>query len=463
MQTKDLAPNLKNPRTITDAKKAQLKKAMQVYGDLSGIVFNRKSNQLVGGHQRTAQFDQDAKIEIVKKYPKPTPAGTVAEGYILLKGERFVYREVSWSKHKEMAANIAANNNAGIWDMPQLTLDLKELGSFDVDFDLDLTMFDDEQLKELGGITVKEHTRVNAQGVDEDDVPEKAPAKTKLGDVYALGDHRLMCGDSTELAQVEKLMAGQKADFVFTSPPYNGNTELNSHKTVNGKRVYSSSKLYVNNELDNKSSEEYIRFNSLIFDIFKHAVKADGNIFYNINYNAKSRSEWVSIVAAAIYLGFSLLETIVWKKTGMPNPAPQVMTRSWEFIFLFNSSGRYRTNKQYSEYSQNFWEISNSGAQQETHKACFPVALPEKAIEQTTAPGDLVYEPFGGSGSTLIACEKTGRKCFMMELDPTYCDVIVARWEKWTGRTAKLVASAKPLTTKLRKKPALQAEHRHVG
>src|SRR5271165_7331278 len=116
MKLSELSPNPNNPRKITDKKKEMLKKALAKFGDISGIVYNQKSKQLVGGHQRKEVFGPDAVITIVKKYPKPTRAGTKAEGYITIKGERFSYREVWWDDVTEKAANIAANKGAGEWD-----------------------------------------------------------------------------------------------------------------------------------------------------------------------------------------------------------------------------------------------------------------------------------------------------------------------------------------------------------
>lgn len=146
-----LAPNPKNPRTITDEKKRMLIHSMKEFGDLSGVIYNRKTKQLVGGHQRTSILDAASVVEIVKKYEKPTPTGTVAEGFIISGKERFNYREVSWSEAKEKAANLAANKGAGDWDMTAVTAWMRELD--ELDFDLDLTMFDkDERIQFLADI-----------------------------------------------------------------------------------------------------------------------------------------------------------------------------------------------------------------------------------------------------------------------------------------------------------------------
>jgi hypothetical protein len=145
---------------------------MQAYGDLSGVVFNRRTGNLVGGTQRSKKFDKTAEVIVTKRFAKPTKVGTVALGYIKFKGERFSYREVSWDKHKEMAASIAANNNAGDWDMPELNLQLHELSSFDVDYDLELTMLDDDLLENYKTTTVGEHER-NLPGQKKDGAEEK--------------------------------------------------------------------------------------------------------------------------------------------------------------------------------------------------------------------------------------------------------------------------------------------------
>lgn len=141
--------NPKNPRRVSDKKLDMLKKALMEFGDLSGIVFNQKTGQLVGGHQRVKVFSPDSKINIRKTYDKPTRTGTVAEGSVEIEGEEFSYREVNWTEAKEKAANIAANKGAGDWDFPQLTEWMSELD--ELGFDKELTMFDEDELERLLG------------------------------------------------------------------------------------------------------------------------------------------------------------------------------------------------------------------------------------------------------------------------------------------------------------------------
>lgn len=196
MKLQELKSNAKNPRVITDAKLKQLKKTLTEFGDISGIVFNVKTKNLVGGHQRQKILDQ-ALITITKKYSKPTKTGTMAEGFVELKGERYSYREVYWDKNKETAAMIAANKNAGQFDMPALSDLLRGLSEleFDSAIDLELTMFDTEELASLPQpIEVAAHTRAQSDGKDEDDKEPQEP-KCRAGEVYRLGTSILKVGD----------------------------------------------------------------------------------------------------------------------------------------------------------------------------------------------------------------------------------------------------------------------------
>lgn len=144
-----LSGNPKNPRRISDKKLELLKKALGEFGDLSGIIFNRTTGHLVGGHQRVMVLPKDAKVVITKNYETPTRTGTVAEGFVEIEGERFTYREVEWTEPKEKAANIAANKGAGEWDFSQLSEWMLELDA--LNFDMDLTLFDEEEIERLMG------------------------------------------------------------------------------------------------------------------------------------------------------------------------------------------------------------------------------------------------------------------------------------------------------------------------
>lgn len=184
MDISALKLNPKNPRTITPAKLAMLRKSLKEFGDLSGVVFNRKTKQLVGGHQRLQSLDKKADYTVTKQYEKPSRTGTVAEGYIVSNGERFSYREVVWSSSKEKAANIAANKGAGEWNVGQLSEWMKDL-SRDITFDLDLTMFDQNER----AIYLQDVERIN-NGSENDEWAKMGDTEFVKGEKYiALAIH----------------------------------------------------------------------------------------------------------------------------------------------------------------------------------------------------------------------------------------------------------------------------------
>lgn len=270
--------------------------------------------------------------------------------------------------------------------------------------------------------------------VEEDEVPEvdeELEPVSKLGEVYKLGRHRLMCGDSTKIEDVEKLMNGQKADMVFTSPPYNMGADM-----------------YENYE-DNLKSQEYIDFNLEVIHTWLPFLK--GYLFWNISYNKNSRWEFLEIMYRIIKeTGLRFLEMIVWDKGhGIPITSADMLTRQYEDILfvgdeesvsrdmeLFYMGTKYKRaymNKKTNRGITNYWKVDTNKTQIENHSACFPVKLPAKAINLVTQPNEIVVDMFGGSGSTLIACEQLNRTCYMMELGEKYCDVIRRRYWKYVN------------------------------
>ena len=198
-----------NPRKIGDQALKALGEAMVRFGDLSGIVFNRRTGRLIGGHQRTKHFDPEAPVEYTSTAHKPNAQGTIATGFITMDGERWQYREVDVDETTEKAMNLAANRHGGEFDTGMLSGVLTDLGK--ADFDLSLTGFDEGEL--LG---LMDHVEVEE---DFDPEPPASP-KSKRGEVYELGPHRLMCGDSTTLEDLALLMDGATAEVLWTDPPY---------------------------------------------------------------------------------------------------------------------------------------------------------------------------------------------------------------------------------------------------
>jgi len=390
-----LIPYVMNSRTHSEQQVSQIASSIREFGFTNPILID-EDNNVIAGHGR---------LMAAKKLDLQEVPAIVVTGL---------------DERKRRALVIADNKlalNAG-WDEEVLKNELTDLAA---DFG-DLMGFSDEELAALLGIEATEGL------TDEDAVPDVPEEPiTKLGDIWVLGNHRLMCGDSTSIDAVEKLMDGQKADMVFTSPPYNADTKAGHGDIFNKKK---SVKLYSDGYSDNLPSQDYIDFASSVLEVC--FANTDGFIFWNVSYNAKSRNEYIKqIVNRLDYL----VEQVCWKKTSTI-PFKGCLMRDWEPIYVFSTNKQGLNTK---TVTSNFWQVSNTGAQQDNHKACFPVELPEKGISLVNTNTSIIFEPFCGSGTTMIAAEKTNRKCYGMELDPKYCDVIIKRWEDFTGKKAELL------------------------
>jgi len=316
-----------------------------------------------------------------------------------------------------------------------LKVELTELK--DLDFDLSLIGFDADELANL-----LEPEQVDGL-TDEDAVPEPPETPvTVAGDVWILGNHRLMCGDSTSIDAVEKLMDGQRADFCFTSPPYADQRNYNGGK-----------------ELSTEHLATFIRASSANCEFF--AV--------NLGLSRKAgeiNTYWDDYIAEAKNCGLKLVSWNIWNRSGEGGSIGNMtaafpINHEWIFVFSTDAPELNRTilNKHGgkgvsatirgsdSEFSKRqsvvhefgkLGTVFQCGVQRgkNEHPAMFPVELPKTYIEACTEKNGVVYEPFAGSGTTLIACEKTTRYCRLMELDPKYCDVIVKRWQEFTGKQA---------------------------
>jgi DNA modification methylase len=322
-----------------------------------------------------------------------------------------------------------ACKEAGLKEIPVIITDLTEdqqreflikdnTSGGEWDWEVLANEWDNEQL-EAWGLDLPNDFNTEVLEAEEDDfeVPEGGiETDIVLGDLFEIGEHRLLCGDSTDSDQVEKLMNGQKANMVFTSPPYNGNTHLDIGK--------GGGRLYNDKEMDNKESDVYIDFLQQVLNNI--LINTSGFVFWNINYNAKSRNEYLKHLVP--YFNY-LWETIIWEKTGMP--IADGLTRNCEFIFVLKNGERKHLGKHF-ETSHNLWKISNLNSQdlKNNHRACFPIELPTKGINLGSEINDLILEPFTGSGSTMVASHQLKRKCYGMELDPKYCQVIIDRMKK---------------------------------
>ena len=267
------------------------------------------------------------------------------------------------------------------------------------------------------------------QEAQEDEFDEEKDAiekRVSKGDIWQLGNHRLMCGSCTDAESMEKLMDGEKADITFTSPPYNVQLRKDDIKYTKGSNMY-------NEYEDNKSDDEYYE---LLDNMLQLSLKHSDDSLLNIGLISTSFKAVFRLIYSHID---KYSEILVWNRgNAIPIGIDGVVKHYAEFIFCFNNRGnRAFSHPQFKRgMASNVIEASpnTSNEYAKHHHATFPVEFASKAITQFTEKS--VLDTFGGTGTTLIAAEQLGRKCFMMELDPHYCDIIIARWEKLTGLKA---------------------------
>jgi len=349
--------------------------------------------------------------------------GTVVDGHLRLKAaKKLGLSEVPVVLADDMteaqikAFRLSVNKVAELaeWDIELLALeidDLRELG-----FDLELTGF------ELGEIDALFPQNEMTGLTDEDAVPDvPAVPVTVEGDVWLLGRHRLMCGDSTSIDAVEKLMDGRKAQAVITDPPYNQETEGGFRGEI-GKSLKKQS----------ADIEHMCNFQVEPFLQVLPAVHEKGKMNATVFCNKDLVPDYLSWARECGY-SFNIL---VWKKPSAIPLGGSYMP-DVEYCLVFRKSGIFNTKVPGVSYSK----VLAHGRETGLHPTMKPVAMLENQIQIVSDASATVLDLFGGSGSTLIACEKTARDCRMMELDPKYCDVIIKRWQDFTGQTAMLEAT----------------------
>lgn len=260
----------------------------------------------------------------------------------------------------------------------------------------------------------------------EDEAPEiQETTVAKRGDIWLLGRHRLMCGDSTDKATVDRLMDGAKADMVFTDPPYNIASDSKNFAADCSKAMKNLSNADWDKEFDIKN----------VFPVLFDCLSADVSVYIcTSHFLASDIWEWMK--GWAEHYSYC-----VWAK---PNPMPSLSKRHWTWnteLICYATRGKHTFNFPTEGHALSTWTINKKNGTT-GHPTEKPIAVPAMAITHSSKPGDSVLDMFGGSGSTLIACEQTGRNCYMMELDPRYCDVIIKRWENFTGEKAVLLDDA---------------------
>ena len=417
-----LKPAEYNPRKDLkpgDKEYEKLKRSIVEFGYVEPVIWNKQTGNVVGGHQRLKVLLDlgHSKIDCVV---------------------------VDLEKDKEKALNVALNKIQGEWDTDKLAALMADLDS--KAFDISLTGFDAAEVDELMNIWYSKEAVQDDFDTDEaKEQIEKAGAITQRGDIWLLGDHRLMCGDSTSAEDLEQLMAGKQAQLCVTSPPYG-----------------------VGKDYEEKGIESWFE---TMKPVIKNICKNAGIVCWNLGDLYATGGQFIeptSVYSVNMFAdcGFRPIWIRIWKKQGMNfgvGPYHLVSNKpvqQYEYISAFSRNGEaeeyndqeYVWLSAFAGHSYKFvkrltkeerkkwgyagiWEMKTVRANKE-HPAMFPVELPWRCIKMHSDRGGIVLEPFSGSGTTIIAAEQTERCCYAMEISPVYCDLAVRRWEEFTGKKA---------------------------
>lgn len=420
----ELRPAEYNPRKASRALIDSLKLSISTFGLVEPLILNSRSGRLVGGHQRLKALEE--------LYGKDFETEVVV---------------VELDDGQERALNVALNKITGDWDDGKLVEVLRGISVFDPGL-LSKTGFSEQELAKMLGTDPESDGDLG----EYDEV--KKTCTTVRGDVFVLGRHRIMCGDATSAADVKVLFGEVMADLVFTSPPYNVDMGYNEYA-------------------DSKTEDEY---GKLMLDVMRSCyanMKAGRLLCWNVGASAKTNLplQYECVKSA----GFWFYRQVVWAKTGIAKPIWQNSTNKplarhylpnyMHEMIIIASKGEVEYGESCEmpyEASGDVWKINASTAtrdietvvssvgnpnyggehKKKAHPAVFPLMLPLLAIKTLSAPEEVVYDPFGGSGTTVMACEKSNRKGLMMELDPVYVEITIKRWESLTGNKADKVTVA---------------------
>ncbi|TPQ51011.1 DNA methylase [Prosthecomicrobium hirschii] len=408
-----LIPYARNARTHSDDQIAQIAASIREFGWTNPILIDDDGG-IIAGHGRLLAARQLGMAEV----PTITLAGL--------------------SETQKRALVIADNKlalNAG-WDDELLAVELQAL--IDQGYEAAITGFSEAEIDQL----IAAATATETGHTDEDAVPEapKQPV-TRRGDLWLLGSHRLLCGDSTDATDVTRVMAGERAALFATDPPYLVDYDGTNHPTKKGatakaKKIANKdwSEEYIEQKHWDDSSQGPQFYEAFMATAIEHAIAEDAAWYC---WHASRRQAMLE----ACWDKFEVLhhQQIIWAKSR------PVLTRSvllWAHepcLFGWRKGNKSRINREgFENWPTTVWSIPSSEIETREHPTSKPVRIFTLPMELHTAPGEVCYEPFSGSGSQLIAGEKTGRRVYGLELSETFCDVIVSRWQAFTGKTATL-------------------------
>ena len=380
--TADLLPADYNPRKDLkpgDKEYEKLKRSIEQFGYVEPVIWNKTTGRVVGGHQRLkVLMDMGmTKVDCVV---------------------------VEMDEDKEKALNIALNKISGDWDKDKLALLIADLQG--ADFDVSLTGFEPAEIDDLFKDTLKD-------GVKDDDFDVGAelekPTMTKHGDIWTLGRHRLICGDSTKAETYDLLMGSTKANLVITDPPYNVNYEGSAGKIKN----------------DNMADDTFYNF---LLDAYTqmHSAMADDASIYVFHAD----TEGLNFRKAFADAGFYLSGCCIWKKQSLVLGRSPYQWQHEPCLYGWKKNGKHQWYTGRKETT--IWEFDKPKKNGD-HPTMKPIPLLAYPIMNSSMSNSVVLDPFGGSGSTLIACEQTDRICYTVELDEKFCDVIVKRYIEQVG------------------------------
>ena len=377
----NLIPAAYNPRKKLkpgDKEYEKIKNSITEFGYVEPIIINSDMT-IIGGHQRATVLADLGYMEV----------------------ECIV---VDIDKTKEKALNVALNKITGEWNKELLADLIKDLE--DSDFDVDITGFEPPEIEQL-------FNSIHDKKITEDDFDVEAelakPTVAKTGDVWLLGKHRVICGDSILPETYDKLMDGQKANLVLTDPPYNVNVEETAGKIKN----------------DNMPDEDFYKFLFAAFVNMEQSMEQDASI-----YVFHADTEGLNFRKAFKDAGFYLSGCCIWKKNALVLGRSPYQWQHEPCLFGWKKGGKHQW---YSDRKQTtIWEYDRPKASKD-HPTMKPVALMAYPIQNSCMSNCIVLDPFLGSGSTLIACEQTHRICYGIELDEKFVDVIVNRYIEQCG------------------------------
>lgn len=384
IETSKLIPYVNNARTHSPAQVMKLRSSLREFGFINPVIIDRDLN-VIAGHGRIMA----AKEEGIKEIP-------------------CVF--VDYLTEAQKKAYILADNRMAMdagWDEELLKIEIEALQA--EAFDIGLTGFDDKEIADL----FASDDDVEDDDFDVDAELEK-PTFTKAGDVWVLGNHRLVCGDSTNPETYELLMEGKKANLVVTDPPYNVNYEGSAGKIKN----------------DNMANDKFYQFLFDAYSCMYQAMADDASI-----YVFHADTEGLNFRRAFAEAGFYLSGTCIWKKQSLVLGRSPYQWQHEPCLFGWKKSGKHQWYSGRKETT--IWEFDKPKKNGD-HPTMKPVPLLAYPIKNSSMTNCIVLDPFGGSGSTLIACEQTGRYCRTIELDEKFCDVIVKRYIEQVGSSAQV-------------------------